>query len=161
MKTLKHFCALAAVGAISLASAGLHAHSLADAQALADKLAQAFNSHDTVAVAALYREDAELSMHNAPTLVGSGNIRAYWKADFSRGNLLAVLTVTSTLDGTDMTLLHGSYQMLDRTSGADMGSGHFAQIWRLDGGEWLIDRDIWSDHAEMHEDMHEHVHVHH
>ena len=150
MKAMKHLYALAAAGAIGLASAGLHAHSSSDAQVLADLWAQAFNSHDAGAVAALYRDEAELSQHNAPTLVGRRNIRAFWKVDLVQGDRLALLTVTSTLDGTDMTLVHGTYQMLDRSSGAAMGSGHFAQIWRLDGGEWRIDRDIWSDDAEMH-----------
>lgn len=158
MKVMKHLYALSAAVGISLASAGLHAHSMDDAQALTDMLADALNSSDAGAVAALYRDSAELSEHNAPTLMGRDSIRSYWKADLTRGNLLAVLTVTSTLDGTDMTLVHGTYQMFDRASGADMGSGHFAQIWKLDGGEWFIDRDIWSDHAEMHDGMHHHSH---
>ena len=160
MKAMKHLHALAAAGAISLASTGLHAHSPDNAQALADFWAQAFNSNDARAVAALYRDDAELSEHNAPTLIGRDNIRSYWKADLVRGNLVTVLKVTSTLDGTDMTLVHGTYQMIDRASGAEMGSGHFAQTWRLDGGEWLIDRGVWSDHAEMHDDMHHHEYHH-
>ena len=101
-------------------------------------------------MAALYRDEAELSQHNAPTLVGRRNIRAFWKVDLAQGDRQALLTVTSTLDGTDMTLVHGTYQMLDRSSGAAMGFGLFAQIWRLDAGEWRIDRDIWSDEAEMH-----------
>ena len=82
MKAMKYLHALAAAGAIGLASAGLHAHSPSDAQALADLWAQAFNSRDV---------------------------------------------------------------------GAAMGSGHFAQIWRLDGDEWRIDRGVWSDDAAMHE----------
>ena len=109
---------------------------------------------------ALYRDDTELSQHDAPTLVGRDTIRAYWKADLGMGNLLTVLTVTNTLDGTDLTLVHGNYRMVDRVSGDAMESGHFAQIWRLDGGEWRIDRDVWSDHADMHEGMHEHLHDH-
>ena len=148
---MKHLHALAAAGAIGLASAGLHAHSPSDAQALADLWAQAFNSHDVGAVAALYRDDAELSQHDALTLVGRDNIRAYWKTDLAHGKLLALLTVTSTLDGIDMTLVHGTYQLIARASGAAMGSGHFAQIWRLDGDEWRIDRGVWSDDAAMHE----------
>ena len=157
MRALKHLYAIAAAGSISLAAPGLHAHSMDDAQNLADMLASALNSRNAGAVTALYRNDAELSQHNAPTLVGRDDIRSYWKSDLAHGNLLTVLTVTSTLDGTDMTLVHGTYRTLDRASGADVGSGHFAQIWRLDGGEWLIDREIWSDHAEMHGDMHHRI----
>ena len=70
MKAMKHLHALAAAAAIGLASAGLHAHSPSDAQALADLWTHAFNSRDVGAVAALYRDDAELSQHNALTLVG-------------------------------------------------------------------------------------------
>ena len=32
-----------------------------------------------------------------------------------------------------MTLRHGTHRMMDRTSGAEMESGHFARIWRLAG----------------------------
>ena len=150
MKAMKHLHALAAAAAIGLASAGLHAHSPSDAQALADLWTHAFNSRDVGAVAALYRDDAELSQHNALTLVGRDDIRAHWKTDLAHGNLLALLTVTSTLDGIDMTLVHGTYELMDRASGAAMDAGHFAQIWRLDGDQWRIDRDVWSDDAEMH-----------
>lgn len=149
---MKHLYALAAAGAISLACAGLQAHSPSDAQALADGWAQAFNSHDEGTLAALYRDEAELSQHNALTLVGRKYIRAFWAVDVAKGDLLALLTVTSTLDGIDMTLVHGTYRMIDRSSGASMGSGHFAQIWRPDeGGQWRIDRDIRSDDAQLHE----------
>ena len=160
MIAMKHLYALFAALGISLASTGLHAHSMDDAQALADQWAQAFNSRDARVLAALYRDDAEVSQHNVATLVGRDSIRASFKADPGKGDLLSVLTVTSTLDGTDMTLVHGTYRMLDRTSGAEMESGHFAQIWRLVGGEWLIDRDVWSDHAQMHDKSHHHVYDH-
>jgi len=37
-------------------------------------------------------------------------------------------------------------------------SGQFAQIWRLDGGDWLIDREVWSDHDKMHLHVYDHSH---
>ena len=46
MKVMKHLYALSAAVGISLASAGLHAHSMDDAQALADMLANALNSRN-------------------------------------------------------------------------------------------------------------------
>lgn len=150
MKARKYIYTVATAGAIWLVFGALHAHSLADAQALADRWTQAFNSHDGSAMAALYRDDAELAQHNAPTLVGREHIGAFWGGKLAKGDTNTVLNVTRTLDGTDMTLLHGTYTVLDRASGLPIGSGDFAQIWRLIEGEWRIDRDIRSDAGERH-----------
>ena len=151
MKATKYLSALAAAGAILLASSGGHTHSLSHAQALADLWVEAFNSRDGIALATLYRADAELAQHNAPTLVGRDHISTFWAGHLAKGATRTLATVTSTIDGTDMTLVHGTYRVIDHDSRHTIRSGEFAQIWRLDAGEWRIDRDIRSDAREKHE----------
>lgn len=60
---------------------------------------------------------------------------------------MTVLTVTDTVEGVDMTLVHGNYQVLNRRTGVVVGYGRFAHIWIQVGGEWRLDRDLWNQPA--------------
>lgn len=131
---------------ILLASSGLPAQAPVDAQELADRWTEAYNDHDGDALAALYTESAELTAHGAPTLTGRDDIRAFWASDFGEGNPLTLLNVTHTIDGTDMMLVHGVYEVVDSDGGGVLGDGAFVHFWRLgDSGEWRIDRELWFD----------------
>ncbi|GEM_PF-479024 len=145
---LKTVAVLAAMGATALAF-GAQAQDDADAngsvQALADRWTAAYNSHDEQALGALYAEDAHLYLHGLPTYQGREEITAYWADDMQVDNPLTVLTVTNSVDGIDMVLVHGNYQVLDRDTGVPLGAGRFAHIWELDeNGDWLLDRDLWN-----------------
>jgi hypothetical protein len=64
-------------------------------------------------------------------------------------NPLTVLTVTHSVDGFDMKLVHGDYQVIDRDSGVPLGQGRFAHIWTVgDDGVWRLDRDLWNQPYE-------------
>jgi len=118
-------------------------------QALADKWTSAYNTHDRSALGALYAEDAHLMMNGAPTYVGREKIEEFWAADFKDNNPLTLLTVTHSIDGVDMMLVHGNYQVVDRKKGDTLGRGRFAHIWmKGPEGEWLLDRDLWAEPFE-------------
>ena len=113
-------------------------------QELADRWTAAYNTHDSERLGALYSDDARLMMHGASTIEGRDAIRDFWSADFKVDHPLTLLTVTHSVDGVDMILVHGNYRVVDRETGDDLGSGRFAHIWVLDEeGRWLIDRDLW------------------
>jgi ketosteroid isomerase-like protein len=115
-----------------------------DVQALADKWVEAYNAHDRDALAALYGANAELMMHGGPTIKGQGPIGDFWALDFEEGNPVTLLTVTHAVDGSDMILVHGNYEVVGRDGGAQLGVGRFAHIWLKDAaGEWKLDRDLW------------------
>jgi uncharacterized protein (TIGR02246 family) len=115
-----------------------------DVQALADKWVKAYNAHDRDALAALYETNAELMMHGDPTIKGQGPIGDFWAMDFKDRNPLTLLTVTHAVDGSDMILVHGNYEVVGRDGGAKLGMGRFAHIWLKDAaGEWKLDRDLW------------------
>jgi ketosteroid isomerase-like protein len=60
-------------------------------------------------------------------------------------NPLTVLTVTDAVNGIDMKLVHGNYQVISRDTGVPLGQGRFAHIWTRSGnGEWRLDRDLWN-----------------
>ena len=118
-------------------------------QALADRWTEAYNGHDRERLAALYAEDARLMMHGAPTIAGRADIGAFWAQDFQEGNPLTLLTVTHAVEGLDMALVHGNYEVVDRNDGSKVGLGRFAHIWVQEpGGEWRLDRDLWLERSE-------------
>lgn len=114
---------------------------------LANRWTEAYNLHDAEALGAFYTETAHLYLHGQPMLVGREAIQDYWAADMLEGNPLTVLTVTNRVEGFDMILVHGNYQVIDRDTGLQQGQGRFAHIWILDDGDWLLDRDLWNQPA--------------
>ena len=143
---MKQFSCLGMGMAILLASSGVPAQSPVDAQVLADLWTTAYNDHDGEALAALYTEGAELLAYGEQALTGRESIRSFWALDFGEGNPLTLLNVAQTVAGSDMVLVQGEYDVVDRDGGDPLVSGGFVQIWRLnDSGDWRIDRELWFD----------------
>jgi uncharacterized protein (TIGR02246 family) len=138
-----------AFGLAAAALLGSSAVAQDDIQELANRWTAAYNNHDAAALGALYAEDAKLFLHGQPSFVGREAIQDYWATDMQEQNPLTVLTVTNSVDGFDMKLVHGDYQVIDRDSGVPLGAGRFAHIWMLaDDGGWLLDRDLWNQPVE-------------
>jgi uncharacterized protein (TIGR02246 family) len=143
MKGSKAVCMIAAAGLAALTTGvAAGAQSVQD---LANRWTEAYNSHDADALGALYTDDAQVYVHGQPSYVGRDSIQAFWEADMQVDNPLTVLTVTHAVDGVDMKLVHGDYQVISRDTGVPLGQGRFAHIWLLgpDGG-WHLDRDLWN-----------------
>jgi len=120
-----------------------------DVVMLADRWEAAYNKHDRNALQSVYAQDARLMMHGAPTIVGRANIGDFWAQDFGEGNPLTLLKVTHALAGVDMVLVHGNYEVVDRTDGTKVGLGRFAHIWTAaPNGGWQLDRDLWFERSE-------------
>jgi len=119
-----------------------------EVQELADRWTAAYNLFDSDGLGALYSEDAKLFVNALPTVSGREAIRAYWAEDMNLNNPLTVLSVTHAVDGFDMKLVHGNYQVLNRLTGVPLGQGRFAHIWTRENGEWLLDRDLWNEPFE-------------
>lgn len=114
-------------------------------QDLADRWTESYNGANAEALVKLYSEDAEVYIHGEARLIGKDQIGQYWTADMGLENPITVLTVTDAVVDDEMRLVHGNYQVLDRTTGVGLGGGRFAHIWVLDNGKWQLDRDIWVD----------------
>lgn len=120
-----------------------------EVQELAARWTGAYNQHDRAALQALYTSDARLMMHGAPTITGRAAIGDFWAQDFGESNPLTLLKVTHALQGVDMVLVHGNYEVVDRTDGTKVGLGRFAHIWTaVPNGGWLLDRDLWYERSE-------------
>jgi uncharacterized protein (TIGR02246 family) len=121
-----------------------------EVQELAARWTGAYNQHNRAALQGLYTNDARLMMHGAPTIEGRTAIGEFWAQDFGEGNPLTLLKVTHALQGVDMVLVHGNYEVVDRTDGTKVGLGRFAHIWTAaPNGGWLLDRDLWFERSEQ------------
>lgn len=120
-----------------------------DSQELANRWTTAYNEHNPAALSELYDENAVVMLHGSLTLKGRQAIHDYWVEDFRESNPITTLSVSHTIEGKDMILVHGDYQVVDRNDGALLGKGRYAHIWLLDGnGEWVLDRDLWYEPVE-------------
>jgi uncharacterized protein (TIGR02246 family) len=139
---------IAGVASLALATGLASAAAAQDATAvqdLANRWTSAYNSHDAAVLGQLYAEDAKLFLHGSPSYEGRQAIEEFWAEDMQVENPLTVLTVTHAVDGVDMKLVHGDYQVIDRSTGVPLGAGRFAHIWTLaEGGAWMLDRDLWN-----------------
>jgi uncharacterized protein (TIGR02246 family) len=129
-----------------LAGTPLVVHAQETVQQLADRWVSAYNKHDRAALGTLYTDDAQLMMHGAATIAGRGKIEQFWASDFKTDDPLTLLNVTHSLQGSDMTLVHGNYRVVSRKDGSELGAGRFAHVWTKDGkGDWRLDRDLWTE----------------
>jgi uncharacterized protein (TIGR02246 family) len=120
-----------------------------EVQQLANRWTEAYNANDAAALGALYTEDARLYLHGHPTVSARQRIQEYWAEDMKVDSPLTVLTVTHAVNGIDMKLVHGNYQVINRQTGAPLGHGRFAHIWTKAGdGAWQLDRDLWNQPYE-------------
>lgn len=136
--------------AVSEQQAATPPSEIQEVQTLANRWTAAYNANDAVVLGALYAEDARLFLHGSPTVSGRQNIQNYWADDMKVDNPLTVLTVTNAVNGIDMKLVHGNYQVLNRITGVPLGHGRFAHIWTRSGDDqWLLDRDLWNAPVEQ------------
>jgi ketosteroid isomerase-like protein len=126
------------------------ASQIQEVQTLANRWTEAYNANNPDALGAQYVEDARLYLHGHPTVSTRQRIQEYWAEDMKLDNPLTVLSVTDAVNGIDMKLVHGNYQVINRVTGVPVGHGRFAHIWtRVGDDQWLLDRDVWNAPVEQ------------
>lgn len=125
-----------------------NSHAEEDAQSLANRWAKAYNAHDQAALESVYSEDAVLYLHGSPMIKGKKKIGNFWGADFKKDNPITLLQVTNFVEGADMILVHGNYQVVDKDAGITLGHGRFAHIWHQEKGTWKLNQDLWNQPFE-------------
>jgi len=135
------------LAALALAVAGAASAQDVSIPELASRWTAAYNQGNAEALAALYSPNAEVYIHGDQRLIGRADIKAYWAKDMGIQAPMTVLTVTDTVVDTQMMLVHGNYQVLNRITGVQEGLGRFAHIWVRNSaaGPWMLDRDLWID----------------
>jgi ketosteroid isomerase-like protein len=107
-----------------------------------DSLMKLFLEGNAPSLGALYTEDAQFLIPNMDPVRGRAAIEGIWKMLSSHGHTLRVETLE--LEGTDTTAIEiGQFSRTD-PSGALMDRGKYIVIWKKQGPEWKIHRDMIS-----------------
>lgn len=108
---------------------------------------EAFRKADPDAVAACYTPDAQLLPPNGDFVGGQPAIATFWRGLMEQG-AAGVRLESVEVDPHDDTVIEvGRYAVTDR-EGAQLDRGKFLVVWRQQGGEWRIHRDIWNTSME-------------
>jgi uncharacterized protein (TIGR02246 family) len=103
----------------------------------------AFGRGDAAAVAACYTEHGQILPPNADTTVGRQAIQAFWQATFDAGIKAAKLETLEAEAHGDTAIEVGRY-VLYGGGGQQLDVGKFVVVWKREGGEWRLHRDIFN-----------------
>jgi len=102
---------------------------------------------DAAGVAAFYTEGARFLPPNSEILSGRQAIQAYWQDGLDRGvKDVKYETVELTNMGDDNVCEIGeiTVKIPQEGGGAATYNGKYVVIWKLEGGSWKLDTDIWN-----------------
>ena len=145
-KTLSGWAVLCAGVAVAIAAAE-PVRAAQDVRPAIQAANKQFGSHfgrgDGGALAGLYTADAQLFPPNGDAIGGREAIQTFWQGVIGSGVKGAKLTTTEATASGDTAYEVGQYEL----SGADgkvLDRGKYIVIWKRDGGQWRLHRDIWN-----------------
>ena len=139
MINLRLWVALGLVLACSAASADPTRTAIEVANA---SLAQALVKGDAKAAAQHYTTDAIVIPPGGQPARGSAAIEAFWTAEIARGIKDVKLTTIDVETSGDLACEFGSVAV----TGSDLktSQAHYVVVWKRDGTQWKLHRDIWN-----------------
>lgn len=116
-------------------------------KAVNDTWNKAYNAGDGAAVAALYADDAVLSVPGTAPMRGKETITAYYVKDAptfaASGVTAADDAATDVGQSADLAWQWGTYRNTNK-DGNVVETGKFLTVFERRGGKWMIVRDIWN-----------------
>jgi uncharacterized protein (TIGR02246 family) len=103
----------------------------------------AFNRGDAAGVAALYTEDGQLLPPNAGFMKGRQAIQAFWQGGMDMGLKAAKIEIVE-VEGHGDTAIEVSTYTLYGEGGQALDEGKYIVIWKKEGGQWKLHRDIFN-----------------
>jgi ketosteroid isomerase-like protein len=103
----------------------------------------AFADGDAGGIAALYTDGGQLAPPNSDVVTGAKGIEEFWQAVVDMGLKSAKLETIELEEYGDSAVEQGRYQLAD-AHGNVADHGKFIVIWRRDGDDWKLHRDIWN-----------------
>lgn len=103
----------------------------------------AWGAKDAAALTALYTATATVMAPNGARVSGSAAILEFWKTSLPGAPAVGKLTTAEVESHGDTAHEVGTYQL----SGADgklVDKGKYIVIWKREGGQWKLHRDIWN-----------------
>ena len=108
-----------------------------------EKFVAAFNKGDAAGVAALYTEQGQLLPPNADFMIGRQANQAFWQGAMDMGIASAKIE-TLEVEGHGDTAIEVSKYNLYAQDGQELDAGKFIVIWKREGGQWMLHRDIFN-----------------
>jgi ketosteroid isomerase-like protein len=103
----------------------------------------AFGDGDAAGVAALYTTEGQLAPPNSEVVTGTEGIGGFWQAVMDMGLKIGKLETTELEEYGDTAVEQGRYELAD-AEGNVADHGKYLVIWKRDGGDWKLHRDIWN-----------------
>jgi uncharacterized protein (TIGR02246 family) len=103
-----------------------------------------FQRGDSAGLAGLYTADGMLLPTGSGPLQGQEAITAYWQQLMNAGGKRVVLHAVEVEQVSQNTAVElGTYRLHDATD-AEIDHGKYMGVWKHEGGQWKLQRDIWN-----------------
>ena len=90
-----------------------------------------------------YTSNATLMPPGSDAIQGSAAISAYWKGGQDSGVKRAKLETMEAEQNGDQVIEVGRYTLYGANN-AQLDAGKYVVIWKQEGGQWKLHRDIWN-----------------
>lgn len=112
-------------------------------EAAVEKFMAAFNRGDAAALSDLYTENGQLLPTGSDFVTGKAAIQAFWQGAMDMGIKSARLETVEAEGHGDTAIEIGKYT-LSGEAGKIMDRGKYVVIWKQEGDQWKLHRDIWN-----------------
>ena len=107
------------------------------------KFTAAFDKGDAAGVAAFYTEGGQLLPPNAGVVEGREAIQAFWQGAMDMGIASAKLETLEVEGHGDTAIAVGKYKLY-ASDGQKLDAGKYIVVWKQEGGQWKLHRDIFN-----------------
>jgi uncharacterized protein (TIGR02246 family) len=102
-----------------------------------------FEKGDAAGIAALYTENGQLLPPGSEFVTGKPAIQAVFQGVMDMGIKAVKLETVELEEHGDTAIEVGNYT-LSGEGGQVMDTGKYVIVWKQEGGQWKIHRDIWN-----------------
>lgn len=102
----------------------------------------AFEKRDLGAIGRLYTDDALVLPPNADLVRGTRAIGDFWRGMIEGGVTSVALDTVEVDEMSDVAVEVGRYRVMAGDALADQGK--YLVVWKNQGGQWKLYRDIWN-----------------
>ena len=113
----------------------------------------AFNRGDAAGLADFYTENGQLLPTGSDFITGKAAIQTFWQGAMDMGIKTAKLEAVETEGHGDTAIEIGKYSLRGET-GNVLDNGKYVVIWKQEGDQWKLHRDIWNSSLPAQGDQH-------